>query len=640
MRLGVAGAVLVGGYLLVLATAAAWSVAGFALAGVGMLAVAVWLAREGFRDVWLALAVWPAVHLLLLATGSLASPLLLLAGLWTAWVVHFASRLLPAAVVLAGLVPAAAWALGLPVLGWPAVLYTAVVGAGVAAPWLMQRRGADTAPAEDDAQADVDVTRVGDDAAVLRNALEITRLATDAHEAALWRSAEGAKTAHLLAASALPDYPPPEPDVDLTGHPFAWAILEQTHIRLERGRKRLPAEWAREMLLIPVDLPEGVLALAYGGAVPPGAEVAASIAGGHLESVHGLLRAQHRAARTEEQSAALSEVAHAVSGELDLGKLVRTLAVVVQRGSGGAGAAVALWEAEAEAGRIAAVVGLEEREQASLSGPIGAADSCLALAAKHGTTLEYADLAREAEPLPLLVAGERWSAAPRSAVLVPLVVEGKTIAALATWHPDPRHFEQSELEFLEIIAALAPGPLRSAHRFEALDQRASTDALTQLPNRGALQSRLVSLGHGFDRYARPFGVIVLDVDHFKRFNDTWGHDAGDQVLKHVAGLIRRNVREVDLPGRLGGEEFVVLLPESDLAASVETAERILSCIESSPLAWNGRRLTVTASCGAAACPESVRLPAAALKAADAALYRAKEAGRNRVCAAPPAAPPP
>ncbi len=624
--------------MLALATAAAWSAPAFALVGLGMLALAGWISALGMRHSWLPLAWWPGLHLLLLATGSLVSPLLLLVGIWAAWFIQGAPRLWPAAVAVAGLVPAAAWTLGHPVVGWPGVLFMAAVAAGVAAPILLLWRRGRARPEPETPPASADEVAPGRDADVLRNALELARLATDAHEAALWRSFDGATSAQLVAASALPDYPAPEAEIDLEGHPFAWTILEQTHIRLERGRRRLPTEWAKEMLLIPVALPHGVLALAYSGGAPPGAELAASVAGEHLAAAVGLLAARRKAARTEEQAAALSEVAHAVSGELDLGILVRTLAAVVQRGAGSGGAAVALWEAEAEAGRIAAVVGLEERDQASLAGPIGAADSCLALAAKHGTTLEYGDLRREAEPLPLLVAGERWSAAPRSAVLVPLVAEGKTIAALAAWHSDPHRFGQSELEFLELVAALAPGPLRSAHRFEALDQRASTDALTQLPNRGALQSRLVSLGHRFDRYGRPFGVIVLDVDHFKRFNDTWGHDAGDQVLQHVAALIRRNVREVDLPGRLGGEEFVVLLPESDLAASVETAERILRCIESSPLAWNGRRLTVTASCGAAACPESVRLPAAALKAADAALYRAKEQGRNRVCAAPLADP--
>ena len=130
------------------------------------------------------------------------------------------------------------------------------------------------------------------------------------------------------------------------------------------------------------------------------------------------------------------------------------------------------------------------------------------------------------------------------------------------------------MEIARMLCSVAPLPMRSARRFEALDQRASTDPLTGLANRSTFDARLASLSGYFDRYARPFSVVALDVDFFKKFNDTWGHEAGDRVLQHVAELLQSTVRDVDLPARLGGEEFVVLLPETTVSQAAEAAERI------------------------------------------------------------------
>ena len=118
---------------------------------------------------------------------------------------------------------------------------------------------------------------------------------------------------------------------------------------------------------------------------------------------------------------------------------------------------------------------------------------------------------------------------------------------------------------------------------------------------------MASLSSYFDRYARPFSVIALDVDFFKKFNDTWGHEAGDRVLQHVAELLRATVRDVDLPARMGGEEFVVLLPETTLRQAAEAAERIRRTLESKAVIWNGRPLSVTASLGVSACPDSTEV---------------------------------
>lgn len=466
---------------------------------------------------------------------------------------------------------------------------------------------------------------------MLAHELELVRLATDAHEAGLWRMSPDGATATLLGWAALPGQAPGEEEVSLEGHPFAWAMLEQVHVRLERGRRRLPTAWAAEMLLVPVDAPEGLLALAYTGGVPPGAEASALRAAAQLGTLLSLLDTRREAERTEAGVRALSEAVRTLPGEMQLDRFAAGLAEAVRASTGAAGAVVALWDEEAARGEVLHAAG----DGVERGCAFGDGDSRAALAAKHGVALAYEDLRREREPLPLLARGERWGEAPRSAAVVPLAAEGRTLGVVVAWDPRPELFRERQMEFLRLLCALAPLPLRSARRVEALDRRASTDALTGLPNRGAFETRFASAASHFDRYGRPFSLVLLDVDHFKRFNDTWGHEAGDRVLQHVAELLRSTVREVDLPARLGGEEFVVILPETPLMPALEAAERLRRTIEGRPVIWNGRPLSVTVSLGVATCPDSLSDPAQLLSAADAALYRSKGAGRNRTTAAPP-----
>lgn len=138
----------------------------------------------------------------------------------------------------------------------------------------------------------------------------------------------------------------------------------------------------------------------------------------------------------------------------------------------------------------------------------------------------------------------------------------------------------------------------------------------------------------FLRYRRPISLLILDVDHFKRINDTFGHPAGDAVLKALASLLRSTVRGADLVARLGGEEFVVLLPETPLTGAVEIAQRLRRQVETMIVEWQSTPIEVRISVGVAACPECTSSPGALLDAADAALYASKRAGRNQVTAAP------
>ncbi len=159
-----------------------------------------------------------------------------------------------------------------------------------------------------------------------------------------------------------------------------------------------------------------------------------------------------------------------------------------------------------------------------------------------------------------------------------------------------------------------------------------TDVLTGLPNRRAFYDRATRELERASRYGRPVSLIMLDIDRFKAVNDTHGHAAGDEVLRHLADILRRDKRGNDLVGRLGGEEFSLLLPEASPDEALNLAERIRAAIAASPAVHNGQSIAYSASFGVARQQPGDSLENI-LHRADQALYAAKEAGRNRVEAA-------
>ena len=600
-----------------------------------LAALAAWAFARRRTDGEAVLAAFPALHFLLLATGSAASPLIAAAGAWAYLAMRARARWSVAAVSLAGvIIPLTPLLAGAQIELRDLVRYglVYVVGAGISFIPAAARRVAqpDAEPQQKPARTDGSVS----DAELTEAAMELVRRATDAQEAALWKMDAHDATAQLRARSAPAGVAEPERRVALEGHPFRWAIDEQMPVHLQRGRRDLPSPWAAEMLLVPVDLPMGVLALAYPGVVPPGAEATALSAARHLSALVSLLRVRADSARAEARTAALRTAVLTLPGELELEPFARQLAEAVRSGLGAEGAAVALAPGvTGPFGRILHVAA-EEGRAPRMASEFGDGDSRVALSIKHGVDLSYRDLRAEGELLPLLAPGEMWTAPPRSAAVIPLVADGEPLGAVAAWHPDPARFGTRELELLRDLRSIAPPPLRGTLRLDQVEQRASTDALTGLPNRATFESRMATAGAYFERYSRPFAILMLDVDFFKKFNDEHGHEVGDRVLKHVADLLRSSVRDVDLPARLGGEEFVVLMPETPLKHAGDAAERIRRSIEARPLISNGRALRITASVGVAACPESTSTPGDVLRLADESLYRAKASGRNRVSLAP------
>ena len=168
-----------------------------------------------------------------------------------------------------------------------------------------------------------------------------------------------------------------------------------------------------------------------------------------------------------------------------------------------------------------------------------------------------------------------------------------------------------------------------------LERLSVTDELTGLANRRRLTTELEREIQRSDRHARAFAVLMLDVDRFKHFNDTYGHPAGDAVLKRLARILRDSARGVDTVARYGGEEFLVILPETAAAGAALVAERIRTSTERDRFTPDGgsAEISVTVSIGYAVFPEHARTPETMIEAADQALYRSKEGGRNRVTSA-------
>ena len=168
------------------------------------------------------------------------------------------------------------------------------------------------------------------------------------------------------------------------------------------------------------------------------------------------------------------------------------------------------------------------------------------------------------------------------------------------------------------------------------ETRAATDALTGLPNRRALDETLLRMlaqaGRSFD----PLSAILLDLDHFKLINDTYGHDRGDEVLAAFAARLREVLRSSDFAGRSGGEEFVLFLPDTDRTGAVRLAEKVRAGMRE--LRVSGVERAVTASFGIACFPDDAVDAASLMRRADRALYAAKRAGRDRIEASSTGAP--
>lgn len=206
----------------------------------------------------------------------------------------------------------------------------------------------------------------------------------------------------------------------------------------------------------------------------------------------------------------------------------------------------------------------------------------------------------------------------RNTVIGSLLIEDDTAS---------RNWEAEEELMVKTVADQLSVAISHARLFGQVQKQALTDGLTGLSNHGYFQERLDRETKLSDRNNEPLSLILLDLDHLKRINDSLGHRSGDAALRHVAGHMRATVRETDVCARYGGEEFVLILPKCDRDDALDVAERLRSAIASNPIVGVGQ---ITASIGVATYPSGAKNKDELIEMADRAMYLAKAAGRNRV----------
>ena len=218
----------------------------------------------------------------------------------------------------------------------------------------------------------------------------------------------------------------------------------------------------------------------------------------------------------------------------------------------------------------------------------------------------------------------------RSFIGAPIMRKDKLLGFINLDAATPNHFDSKYVSRLQTLADQAAIAIENAQLFEEMEKLAITDSLTGLYNRRYFFAFAENEIERSKRYNKHLSIIMMDIDHFKKINDSFGHQVGDQVLKEIADICLAILRKVDVMCRYGGEEFVVLLPETEVADAAHAAERMCTAISSLRLKTEKGDVSVSVSIGVAEMEKSRSSFEKLLAAADKALYSAKETGRNRV----------
>ena len=220
----------------------------------------------------------------------------------------------------------------------------------------------------------------------------------------------------------------------------------------------------------------------------------------------------------------------------------------------------------------------------------------------------------------------------KSLLSLPVLSQSQVIGVLTVGAYEKARFQQEDVQILTILGSQITIVLKNALLYHSAREEAITDGLTQLYNYRYFQERLKKELDYCSVNSRSLSLLFLDVDYFKQYNDTYGHPQGDEVLRTISRIIKSNIRNTDVPVRYGGEEFAVILPDTNGPGAVQVAERIVQEVAQVKFPGSGENpwVTMTVSIGLALYPEEAANEEDLLARADHALYQAKKLGRNRL----------
>jgi len=331
--------------------------------------------------------------------------------------------------------------------------------------------------------------------------------------------------------------------------------------------------------------------------------------------------------RRMSETSTLYEAARVLTSQLALQDVLSTVLRLAGQLFQAAASSVRLIDDSGTRLELAAHAGLGEAY--CQRGPLPLGASAAGHAALTGEPVHVLDASRD----DLFLRGEMLvREGLRSLLCLPLLVRGRCIGVMTLYHRRPRSYEPAEMQFLSTFAGTVSIAVDNARLYGEQARLAVTDGLTGLYNHKHFHETLAAELGRARRYGQPLSLILVDIDFFKAYNDAWGHQAGDALLRSLAGVFKAAARQNDLVARYGGEEFAFVLPQTDKRQATALAKRLCRTVERRRCEGEevlpGGRLTV--SLGVAAYPEDVSHAADLVGRADQALYRAKHLGRNQV----------
>lgn len=328
------------------------------------------------------------------------------------------------------------------------------------------------------------------------------------------------------------------------------------------------------------------------------------------------------------------EIGQEVNSIIDLDRLYATIAATLKQHLHINEFALMVFDEKREELQVKAAYGFQNPETVSRM-IFKKGEGITGLAAETGKKIYIKDTSRETRFLNYK--GESLPDAS-SFLSVPLLYKDEVLGVVNFGRRGVGSFSYQDVKMLSLVAGQVALAIANARLYTRTRELSVKDELTGINNRRHFQNMLQMEWKRALRFRRSLSLIMVDVDHFKAYNDTFGHLQGDAVLRQIGTLLKRNLREVDTVARFGGEEFVLLLPDTDKRGAIAVAEKVRMIVEAQRFLSEERQETrqITLSAGVATYPEDVEEMDDLIDHADIALYRAKEQGRNRIqCFKPP-----